>query len=370
MVAVFGATRALEDHATHAMTVALEAAKQPGLGVGVASGHIPVSEALWSSGADGTIAAALAIAGAAGHREALAAASATALVRADWRGGEELEDIDLGSEHQPVRRVLSVTPASIARTRTPFVGRSRQLDLLGDALALAQSGSGQVVGIMGEPGIGKSRLLEEFVRSIAGAEVRALHGRCVPYGENRSYMPILDVLRGFFGTSGQDAPGTVLGKVAGRLRGLGVQPEPAALIRHLLGLPHDADDGDPIASLAPEAVRARTFAALQGLLTAAALEEPLLISVEDTHWIDDTSQRFLELLARGIGAARILLVTTYRPGGSNPLGRALTRDADRARPTRPGRLAPRPRLGASRGGHRRGPGASADRARRGQSVLP
>jgi DNA-binding CsgD family transcriptional regulator/tetratricopeptide (TPR) repeat protein len=318
MVAVFGATTALEDHATHAMTVALEAAKQPGLGVGLASGHVPVNETLWSPDTVGPIAAALAIAGAAGSREALAAASVTALVRADWRCGEELEEIAVGPEHQPVRRVLSVTSASVARIRTPFVGRSRQLDLLGDALALAGTGSGQVVGIMGEPGIGKSRLLDEFVRSIDAAEVRVLHGRCVPYGENRPYLPILDVVRGFFGLSGEDAPETSLAKVAGGLRGLGVQPEAAALIRHLLGLPHQGGDGDPIAALAPEAVRARTFAALQSLLTAAALDEPLLISVEDAHWIDDTSQRFLELLARGIGAARILLVTTYRPGGRTP----------------------------------------------------
>src|SRR5262249_10813220 len=123
---------------------------------------------------------------------------------------------------------VPVVPPRVAWTASPFVGRPQALGTLHALLAQVEVGRGQVVGIVGEPGIGKSRLLAEFRHSLHGRPLRYLQGHCVSYGQATPYLPILDLLRHFCDLATADSPETVTTKIHHRLRDVGMAPEEAA----------------------------------------------------------------------------------------------------------------------------------------------
>ncbi len=192
------------------------------------------------------------------------------------------------------------------------MGRERQIRLFDEALVLARSGAGQIIGVVGEPGMGKSRLVEEARRASAG-HVRWIEGRCSPYGSSQPYLPVLDLVRQLCAVP-QRGRAEIQSAVGHAFQRLQAPAGEAPYVLNLLGALDPAAERDRIAPLSPEAVRVRTFEALRHLFLAASLSEPLVIAVEDVHWADDTSERFLASLASGLAAAPVLLLTTYRPG--------------------------------------------------------
>ncbi len=198
-----------------------------------------------------------------------------------------------------------------ARALSRFVGRARELATLEDLLGQVAEGHGRLVGVVGEAGVGKSRLLLELRRVVEARSMRWREGRCLSYGATIPYLPLLDVLREECRVADLDAPEQVAAKVRATLDALGLHADQAPYLLALLGV---KEPRDPLAGLGGDAIIARTFAALRQFLLHGSRREPLVLAVEDLHWIDRTSAAFLESLADDVAAAAIMLVATYRAG--------------------------------------------------------
>jgi class 3 adenylate cyclase/tetratricopeptide (TPR) repeat protein len=203
-----------------------------------------------------------------------------------------------------------------APVRSPFVGRARELALLHDRLAAAVAGQGQVVGLVGEPGMGKSRLLVEFCRSVPAHQVTLYVGQCLSYGSATPYLPVLDLLRASCGIMPADGVDTLIEKVRGGLQAVGMAPDTdATYVLSLLGV--EAGTAQ-LAGASPEALKAKTFATLRQLLLQHSQQHPLLLAVEDLQWIDPTSAEFFAALVERLPGAALLFLGTYRPGYRPP----------------------------------------------------
>jgi DNA-binding winged helix-turn-helix (wHTH) protein len=199
---------------------------------------------------------------------------------------------------------------------SPFVGRARELASLQALLAQAAAGQGQVVGIVGEPGIGKSRLLYEFVQTLRDSPVEYLEGHCLPHDQATPYGPALGLLRQLCSMTDGDNAEAVTAKLHHGLREAGLTPEEDARYwLPLLGVPEDTT---ALAGISPEVRKARTLAILRHVSLHSRRGQPRIIAVENVHWIDPTSEEYLARLADGLSGAKLLLVTTYRPGYSPP----------------------------------------------------
>ena len=202
--------------------------------------------------------------------------------------------------------------ARFARTLAPFIGRHHELALLGDLASRVRAGQGQAVSIVGDPGIGKSRLLHECTQHVAApAGMAVLEGRCVSYGSNIPYLPVADFIRTHCGVRESDPPEHMRLAVAHTARDYELPPESGTWLLRVIG---GTDTSSATDALSPEAVKARTFDALRTLFFKAAKRMPLLIALEDIHWIDRTSEEFLATLVERLAGAPIMVVTTYRPG--------------------------------------------------------
>ena len=200
---------------------------------------------------------------------------------------------------------------------TPMVGRERELGQLLDAFARAQSGEGQVVFVVGEPGIGKSRLLLELHRRIDVAA--AWHeGHCLSFGKAMAFHPLVDLIRRWFGVEESDGEAAIAAKLERGVAELGADLGPVTpYLRSLLSV-DPGDDG--VRGMSPAERRGEIFEALRRLLVHAAERQPQILVIEDLHWIDSASEQFLATLVDSVPAVRAVLVFTYRPGYSNPFG--------------------------------------------------
>jgi class 3 adenylate cyclase/tetratricopeptide (TPR) repeat protein len=190
---------------------------------------------------------------------------------------------------------------------TPLIGRDEELDLLTKRWHQAQAGSGRVVLISGEPGLGKSRLvsaLEERIRTDRSDELRYF---CSPQHTSTALHPITTNLTRAAKFADSDTPEQKLEK----LRTLVAGPEHLAFVADLLSLP--VGTGAELKELAPEERRQRVFAALLARIEALAKNAPLFILFEDAHWIDPTTQELIELLTSRIEHLPVLLILTFRP---------------------------------------------------------
>jgi tetratricopeptide (TPR) repeat protein len=219
-------------------------------------------------------------------------------------------------------RLLDVSQAraalrpSTAARRTTFVNRQSDLAILNNFLRQVESGHRQAVGIVGEPGIGKSRLLSEFRRQLAGERVTWIKGRCVSYGTAIPYLLMLDLLRSNSRILETDTPESIIEKVRSGLERVGMDPDrDSPVLLHLLGV---KDAGAAPALANPEAVKEKTFEIFRRVSIRLSLERPLVLVLEDLHWVDKISEEFLGFLAENIGEARILMLATYRPGYRPP----------------------------------------------------
>jgi predicted ATPase/DNA-binding winged helix-turn-helix (wHTH) protein/class 3 adenylate cyclase len=198
------------------------------------------------------------------------------------------------------------------RNPSPFVGRARELARLDDHLAAALAGQGQVVGLVGEPGMGKTRLLAEFCRRVPRDQVTVYAGQCLSYGQRTPYLPVRDLVQQVCGLVEGDTVAVHTAAVQRRLHDSGITAEgDVALLLQLLDFPVAPE---VLAQRSPEGRQARTFALLRHLFLAAAQQRPLVLVVENLHWSDSTSAAWLTSLVERLAAAAVLLLGTYRPG--------------------------------------------------------
>jgi class 3 adenylate cyclase/tetratricopeptide (TPR) repeat protein len=216
--------------------------------------------------------------------------------------------------------IFELTGAGPARTRlqaaavrglTRFVGRDAEIEHLRRVLGQAGAGRGQVVALVGEAGVGKSRLTYEFTHSHRVQDWLILEASSVSYGRATSYLPVIGLLKGYFKIGDQDDHREMRAKVLGRVLGLDRVLEP--LLPPLLAL-LDVPLKDPAwQNLDPPQRRQRTLDAVKRLLLRESLAQTLLVVFEDLHWIDGETQALLDSLVEGLGSARLLLLVNYRP---------------------------------------------------------
>jgi class 3 adenylate cyclase/tetratricopeptide (TPR) repeat protein len=204
--------------------------------------------------------------------------------------------------------VRSRLHAAAARGLTRFIGREAELAHLGQALAQACGGHGQLVAVAGEPGVGKSRLVWEFLHTARAEGWRALEAAAVSYGRERPYLPVIALVRGALGLTAADAL-DARQRVAAALGA----DAPARLASPLLALVDAPLDDARWATLDPDERRRRTLEAVRHLLLTLAHRTPTCVVVEDLHWLDAETQAVLDSLVEGLPTARLLLIVTYRP---------------------------------------------------------
>jgi class 3 adenylate cyclase/predicted ATPase len=208
----------------------------------------------------------------------------------------------------PVRSRLQ---AAAARGLTRFVGRTAEFETLCQALEWAGAGRGQVVALVGEPGVGKSRLFWEFTHSRRTVDWLILESGSVSYGKATPYLPLIDLLRAYFKITDRDDHREIREKVTGKLLTLDKALEPT--LSAFLTLLEVAVEDEQWQNLDPPQRRQRSLDAVRRLLLRESQVQPLLVVIEDLHWIDSETQALLDSLVESLPTARLLLLVNYRP---------------------------------------------------------
>ena len=215
------------------------------------------------------------------------------------------------SEPVNVYEVLGLGPLrtrlqrAAGRGLTKFAGRESEIESMRHAATLAKDGRGQLVAVIAEPGVGKSRLFYEFkLRSQSGWMV--LEALSVSHGKASPYLPVIELLHSYFGIDANDDGRKRREKVNGRIITLDSALEDTRpYLFALLGL---AESEDPLAEMSPQNRRRRTLDAIKRVLLRESLNQPLMLIFEDLHWIDQETQAFLNLLVEGIANAPVLML--------------------------------------------------------------
>jgi class 3 adenylate cyclase/tetratricopeptide (TPR) repeat protein len=339
LMALFGAPMALEDHALRAVQAALairetvngysdqlkrERGIEIRLRLGLNTGPVVVGRIGddlrmdYTAIGDTTNLAA--------RMQVLAEAGTILITEATYRlvegyiRSESLGPVQVKGRSEPViaHRVTGRRPPrtrldlSAERGLTPLVGRERELEILHARLAEAKGGHGQLVGIMGEPGAGKSRLLYEFRKGLEGERLTWLAGHCVSYGQATPYLPLLEILRANFQIEDEDNPLQIGEKFRQGVRQLDPALEATLpLLRELFGLPIE---DERLRQMDAKDKRQKTFEAVRALTLAGSQRRPLVVIVEDLHWIDQSSEEYLTFLIDTLAGMSVLLLLSYRPG--------------------------------------------------------
>jgi class 3 adenylate cyclase/tetratricopeptide (TPR) repeat protein len=234
---------------------------------------------------------------------------------------ESVGEIPLKGKAQPqhLYRLISDLPdmrtrfaAGLAKGVADLVGRRLEMEVLRSAYEKVKNGEAQVVDVVGEAGVGKSRLIYEF-QKVLGDDETLLTGICVPYGRNINFLPVIDVVKTCFGIVEGMSEEEVGNRITERAKN-GLAPM-ISFYRNLLSLKID----DPRFNfLDPEGRKFGTFEAVKNLLLAMSEEKPLIIFLEDVHWMDKISEEFFSYFSRCIHDHKILMVSAYRPEGAPP----------------------------------------------------
>ena len=232
---------------------------------------------------------------------------------------EALGEKTVKGKKEPVKvyRVIAISSrrtrfdVSAERGLTPFVSRERELELLLDGFERARAGRGQAFSIMAEAGVGKSRLLYEFRKAVSNEDVTFLEGKCLSYSRGIAYHPVIDILKSTFNILENDDCIKIRDKVSQWLKTIGV--DEASTLPYLLELLSVKDSGIDRIDMSPEARKDRIMSAVNLISLKGSEMQPLVLAVEDLHWIDRSSEEYLKTLLENISGARIFLIFTYRP---------------------------------------------------------
>jgi class 3 adenylate cyclase/tetratricopeptide (TPR) repeat protein len=338
IMAVFGAPVAHEDHAQRGCYAALqmlddvaeyaaELRRGPGLNfstrIGINSGEV-VAGAI-GPGGEGSYTAIGHTVGLAQRMEALAEpgtaylTEATAALASGFLNLKELGEFEIKGASQPVE-VFELVGVGSARSRldlsrergfSRFVGRDDEMGVLESALARAEVGEGAVVGIVAEPGVGKSRLSHEFCERCRGRGIEVFEAQAQSHGQSTPFMPVLEMLRAYFGIADREPERLTREKIAGRT--LLLDPdfaEDLPLAFDFLGVP---DPDRPVAQMSPEA-RARALGRIVcRLINAPRRHHTVVLVVEDLHWMDEGSNAMLSELVASVEGTKTLAAVNFRP---------------------------------------------------------
>jgi len=220
---------------------------------------------------------------------------------------EPIELFDLIGASAARTRLL----ASAGRGLTQFVGRDKEVEILYEALKRAGTEDGELVAIVGEAGVGKSRICFEFIRSHRLDDWLVLEGGAVSYGETSPWLPVIGLLRRYFEIGVDDDKRRIAEKIGGKLLMLDITMKPA--LSPVLAL-FDIPVEDPEWSVLNQSERhRRTLDAVKGLFILESQTQPIVLVFEDLHWVDRETQDFLDGLVESLPTSRILVLTNYRP---------------------------------------------------------
>jgi predicted ATPase len=222
--------------------------------------------------------------------------------------------------------VYEVTGLGPLRTRlqraagrglTKFVGREREIKALRHAAAIAREGRGQIVAVMADPGVGKSRLFYEFKAASASGWM-VLETLSILHGKASAYLPVIDLLHNYIEIFAADNERRRREKVAGKITMLDRSLEDT--LPYLFSLLGIVEGDDPLAPTDGQIKKRRTLEAIKRIILRESLNQPLMVVFEDLHWMDGESEVLLNLLADSIGTSRVLLLVNYRPEYSHKWG--------------------------------------------------
>ena len=225
--------------------------------------------------------------------------------------------------------------AAAVRGLTPLVGRRTEIEVFSKLVEEAASGKGQILAMVGEPGMGKSRLVHEFTRHQLRPGWLVLEGTSVSYGKATPYFPLIEMLRRYFQIADGEGSENIRDQVVMHILELdNVLKDAIPPILSLLGaLPDQVDSSAALAQfkevvdatkrylgMDPQQRRRYTFDAIKRVLIRESQRQPLLIVLEDLHWIDGETQAFLDSFVESLPMTRILLLVDYRPEYSHGWG--------------------------------------------------
>jgi class 3 adenylate cyclase/tetratricopeptide (TPR) repeat protein len=213
------------------------------------------------------------------------------------------------------RRRRTRLEVSVEAGLTDLVDRTRELMVLRESFARAKEGHGQVVALVGEPGVGKSRLLHEFRRSLEDERFIWLEGHCVAYGQATPYLPVLDMCRANFQIEDGDSTLQIEAKLRQSIHR--IDPELERVLPYLFELFGLTGAGE-LAHLDPKERRRQTFEAVRALTLAGGHRRVQVFVFEDLQWIDQTSEAYLDFVVERLSVTPALLLTTHRPGATIP----------------------------------------------------
>ena len=206
---------------------------------------------------------------------------------------------------------------STHRGLTRFVGRGTEMEAIVRAAELAKAGHGQLVCVVAEPGVGKSRLFYEFKAKYQSGWM-VLDAFSLSHGKASAYLPVIELLHPYFDIKSEDEGRKRREKVTGRV--IALDPALEDTRHYLFALLGIVEGEDPLAQMDANIRKRRTLDAIKRILLRESLNQPLIVMFEDLHWIDEQTQEFLSLLADSIANAKILLLVNYRPEYSHQWG--------------------------------------------------
>jgi ABC-type oligopeptide transport system substrate-binding subunit/class 3 adenylate cyclase len=235
---------------------------------------------------------------------------------------QPLGPVELKGKNEPVStfRVLAPREApgavrGIEGLESPLVGREAELTAIREALQRLRAGVGGTATVVGEAGLGKSRLVAEARKPVQMEDMGWVEGRCLSYGTSVAYQLWLDVLRGLLGATAEDAPDSVCDMLQEQVQALCPERHDRVYpyLARLMSLPLPDEIEASLQGVEGERLKADTFAAIETLIQCAANERPLVVVCEDLHWADPTSIDLLERLLACTDHAAVLLVCVFRP---------------------------------------------------------